>query len=226
MTKSRNLIAKRKIWTPDELLMLKHLYPNTFTATLAKLFGCNIDVVYHQAHRIDLKKSAWYAASPMAQRLRADDSPGKAHRFQKGHVPANKGIKGVTGNHPNSRATQFKKGQKPHQTMPIGSYRLDKDETLQRKISEQSGNNSKRWRSVHELVWIEHNGPVPPGHICVFKPGMRTNKLEEITIDRVDCISLADHLRRNSVHRYGKKIAQLSQLRAQITRQINKRNSP
>src|SRR5699024_3495018 len=122
---------------------------------------------------------------------------------------------------PNSRKTQFKKGVKPLNTLPVGSYRLDKDGTLQKKINNKSGNSSLRWRSVHELVWIEANGQVPPKHIVVFKPGMRTNTLEEITIDRMECISLAENMHRNSIHNYPKEIALAVQMRAALNRRIN-----
>lgn len=121
--------------------------------------------------------------------------------------------------------TRFKPGQSPHNTHAIGSYRITKDGTLQRKISNASGNNSKRWRGVHELVWSEENGTVPAGHIIVFKHGRRTNKIEEITIDRVECISLAENMRRNSVHNLPKELAELVQLRGALNRQINKRSS-
>jgi hypothetical protein len=94
--------------------------------------------------------------------------------------------------------------------------------TLQRKISNAKGSNSKRWRGVHELVWIEANGPVPPGHICVFRPGMRTAVLEEITVERVECISFAENMRRNSYHtRFPKEIGLAIQLRGALNRKIN-----
>lgn len=120
-------------------------------------------------------------------------------------------------------ATQFRPGQDPPNTLPIGSYRFDKDGTLQRKINNDKGNNSKRWRGVHELVWIAEHGPVPPKHIVIFKPGRRTAVLEEIILDAVECISLAENMKRNTRHNLPKELSDLIGLRAQITRQINKR---
>ena len=57
---------------------------------------------------------------------------------------------------------------------------------LQRKINNDKGNNSVRWRGVHELVWVEANGPVPPKHIAIFGPGARTNVIEQITVDKIN----------------------------------------
>ena len=142
----------------------------------------------------------------------------------KGHVPANKGVR-RPGYAPGKMAeSQFKAGQLPHNTAGIGAYRITKDGTLHRKIGNAKGSNSKRWRGVHELVWIEANGPVPAGHICVFKPGMKTDQLDEITADKVECISFAENMRRNTYHnRYPKEIGQLIQLRGAIQRKINRR---
>lgn len=223
MTKSRGILRKRKQWTADELALLKALYPCTRCEALTKLFDCQKHQVYKIAKSFGIHKSQWFKDSPMASKLRAGYNLGWEYRYKKGNVPANKGVKGMP-MHPNQIATQFKKGKQPINTMPIGSYRYDGANVLQKKISNDKGNNSKRWRSVHELVWIEHNGPIPEKHFCVFKPGMWTNKLEEITIDRIDCIDLAENMRRNSLHRYGKEVAHLYQLSAQITRQINKRS--
>ena len=46
--------------------------------------------------------------------------------------------------------------------------------------------------------------------------------LEEITADRVECISLAENMRRNSYHNYPKPIAELIQLRGALMRKINR----
>lgn len=50
---------------------------------------------------------------------------------------------------------------------------------------------------------------------------MRTAVLDEITLDRVECISLAENMRRNSYHNYPKEIALAIQLRGVLNRKIN-----
>ena len=104
----------------------------------------------------------------------------------------------------------------------MGSYRINPDGHLQRKVAEVSGSNSKRWPNVAELVWIAANGPLPPKHIVVFKPGMRTNVLELITLDRVECISLAENARRNHPRNKHPEFARLVQIKGAITRQVNR----
>jgi hypothetical protein len=176
--------------------------------------------VYSKANALGLKKSPAFLASGKAGRL--DGVRGGKTRFRKGSTPWNKGKSHPTKGR--ARETQFKAGQVPHNTLPIDSHRVAPDGSLQRKISEAKGNNSKRWRGVHERVWVEANGPVPAGHIVVFKPGMRTTELEQITLDKVECITLAENMRRNTRHRLPKEINEVIQLKAVLTRHINKRS--
>lgn len=210
-------------WPKKVLAAFKRRYPHEPTAKIAADLGITISACYQMAGRLGIKKSAEYLASPAACRLRRGDKVGAASRFLPGHVPANKGLRRPGWAPGRMAATQFKPGNSPQTTLPVGSYRFAKDGSLQRKIGNAKGNNSKRWRGVHELVWIEANGPLPPGHICVFKAGMRTAVLEEITADRVECITLAENMQRNSYHnRYPKEIGLAIQARGQLIRKIRR----
>lgn len=221
MTRSRSIYQPRVDWTTERDAELVRRYPGERTAGIAADFGVTLAQIYSRTTRLGLKKNAAVIADMARQRTNDPQHGSRAHRFQKGQTPPNKGLRRPGWAPGDMATTQFKRGQSPNNTKPIGSYRIDKDGTLQRKISNAPGNNSQRWRSVHELVWIAAHGPVPARHIVIFKKGQRTNVLEKITLDRVECISLADNLRRNSVHRHGPEIAQLVQLRGAITRQIN-----
>jgi hypothetical protein len=222
MTKSRGIMVGRKPWTDVEIASLRSLYPNFKTADVATMIGRPVGQTYQKAHGLGLRKTDEYLASPAACRLRRGDGAGAEHRFKPGQAAWNKGARFVSGGR--SVETQFKPGAAPHNTVPVGSLRVTKDGTLRRKVSNDKGNSSKRWRGVHELVWIDTNGPVPRGHIVVFKPGQASVELSEITIDRVECITLADNMRRNTVHNYPPEIAKLVILRGALNRQINKRS--
>jgi hypothetical protein len=212
--------VRRQFWTEEQIAQLIARYPHERTDRIAASIGRSMSSVYQRAQNMGLKKSPEYLASPDAGRT--DGKRGGEARFKPGHATWNKGMKGLD---IGGKATRFKPGQMPHNTHPVGSYRLDGGGILQRKISNDKGSNSKRWRGVHELVWAEENGPVPAGHIVVFKPGMRTNVLEEITANKVECITFAENMRRNTIHRLPKELAELCQLRGALNRQINKRAS-
>src|SRR5690606_11112170 len=173
-----------------------------------------------------LKKSDEYLAGPHACRLRRGDNVGAAYRFKKGFTPWNKGKPGSTGTHPNSRRTQFKKGSMSgaaqHNYVPIGSLRLSQDGALEQKVSDDPDvYPAKRWRPVAHLVRGAAHGPTPPKHVVRFKPGMQTAVYEEITVGRLECISMAENLRRNSWHRYPKELGDAIRARAVLNRRIN-----
>ena len=149
-----------KHWTPFELDTLAKLYPGHTAKEISLVLDRAASAIHRKAAQLGLSKSDEFYASPKSGRT--DGKRGESGRFKKGMVPANKGLR-RPGYSPGRMAkTQFKTGNAPHNTHPIGSYRLDKDGTLQRKINNNRGNNSVRWRSVHELIWIEANGPGPP----------------------------------------------------------------
>ena len=219
MTRSRGILGPRAVWTEDAIAVLVRMYPNFKTEDIATMIGHPVGGTYQKAAALGLKKSAAYLASPAACRLRRGDNVGAAHRFPKGLIPWNKGAHFVSGGR--SAETQFKPGTDPHNTVDIGSHRMTKDGTLQRKVSANKGNSSQRWRGVHELVWVAANGSLPAKHIVVFKPGMKTGVLDEITLDRVECISLAENMKRNTVHNLPKALVTLIQLTGALNRKIN-----
>lgn len=228
MTKSRNIRAPRLVWTPEQDQALRDRYPHERTADIARDVGIPVEKVYAKASWMGLKKSAEYLASPDACRLRRGDNVGAAHRFQKGQTPPNKGLRRPGWAPGRMAETQFKKGSMSgaaqHNYVQIGSLRVSKDGYLERKITDDPTiYPARRWVGVHRLVWIEANGPIPEGHVVSFKPCMRTAKLEEITIDRLECISRVENMKRNTLHNYPKEIAQLIQLRGAVQRKINRR---
>lgn len=205
-------------WTPeDDAYMRKH-YADSTPEALEKYLQRSRPSIYQRAAVLGLKKSPEYFRTAVAGRF-VKDGKHQGHRFAPGFVPWNKGKKGWVAK--GTEATRFKPGSKPAQTMPVGSYRINPDGHLQRKIGEEPGASHKRWRNVAELVWIAANGPLPPGHIVVFKRGMRTAVLEEITLNKVECISRAENARRNHANK-DPELIKLYQLKGAITRQVNR----
>ena len=150
---------------------------------------------------------------------------GNATSFKKGNIPWNKGIHFVSGGR--SAETQFKKGQMSgaaqHNYVPIGTLRISRGGYyLERKMTDDpSLVPVRRWEAVHRMVWQAAHGPIPDGHIVVFRPGMKTVVESEITIDRLECITRAENLRRNGVWR-DPELGKLYQLKGAIARQVNR----
>jgi len=196
-------------WTEADVRHLRALYADTPSKTIAQALGRTTHAVGMKALALGLCKSADYLAN----------QPG---RYKPGNTPASKGKPRPTIGR--AGETQFKPGNKPSSTLPVGSYRINADGHLQQKVSEASGSNSKRWRGVAELVWVAAHGPLPPKHIVVFKPGQKTAVLGQITLDRVECISLAENGRRNHPRNKHPELAKIVQLKGAITRQIRRIN--
>lgn len=92
---------------------------------------------------------------------------GRTGRFEKGHVPFNKGKKGLT---TGGVETQFKKGNIPHNHREVGTEVINGDGYWQVKIAEPNV-----WKLKHRLVWEQVNGPIPEGHIVIFADQDREN---------------------------------------------------
>lgn len=215
----------RKFWTHDEQERLRQLYPDTPTGQLCEVFGATEKQVYSKAKRMGLRKSDQYMQAHVWSHLAEGWQAGVKTRFQPGQVSWNKGTKGVCGQHPNSRKTQFKRGEMvgaaQHNYKPIDSLRITKDGYLEQKVTDDHPVPARRWVAVHRLVWEREHGPVEPGHIVTFKPGKKTVVFEQITVDCLEMISRQENARRNYIERYPRELRQLIQLRGVLNRRIN-----
>lgn len=94
---------------------------------------------------------------------------GRTGCFKKGQTPWNKGMKGVS--FPGMEATQFKKGNKPPQWVPVGTEIINSHGYAKVKIG-----NPGKWRLKHHLIWEKHNNKaIPRGHVVIFGDGNKKN---------------------------------------------------
>ncbi len=118
----------RETWTAEQELVLLRLHPDMPNEVLAARLNKTLQQICSKAYRLGLKKSPEFS-----KKIRQDW--GSATRFKKGNTPWNCGMKGLPARGRSSE-TQFKKGQKPHTWLPVGSTRVSADGYLQRKISD------------------------------------------------------------------------------------------
>jgi hypothetical protein len=101
---------------------------------------------------------------------------GRDGRFPKGIVPPNKGKKGMPV-HPNTRATQFKKGSVPPNVKYAGHERIDGQGYVLINIDETNPHTGYERRYVfkHIHLWQLQNGPLPEGMVLKCLDGNRQN---------------------------------------------------
>ena len=218
-------MAPRRYWTAAELRKLRRKFPTTKTAALARELGRHPSCVSHKAYSLGLSKAPEYLADT-SRSGRTDGQRGLTTRFKPGETPWNKGRKGYQAGG-RSASTRFKPGRPAHEArnyQPIGSHRINADGYLERKVTDDRAiAPARRWVGVHRLVWEAANGPVPPGHAVVFRPGRRSAELDRITVDALELITRAELMRRNSHHNLPPEVSQLIQLRGALNRKIRNR---
>jgi len=215
MTKSRGILPPKVFWTDAEKDVVRQLYPDTKNAEIIKILGRHTEKsLWGVAKKLGVKKSPEYLRV-MGGYL--DGQRGSQSRFKPGNVPWTKGKK-MPGR---TSSTSFVKGQRPPNWMPLGAHKVNADGYLVRKIRE-GNNGGLNWEGVHRLVWRDAHGAIPARHVIVFRAGMKTTVLEEITIDRLECISRKENALRNSVWKTDPEIAKLHVLKGHITRQVNR----
>jgi len=65
----------------------------------------------------------------------------------------------------------FSKGNRPHNHLPVGTERSDKQGLTRIKVSDKPA----LWRYKHAVLWTEAHGKVPVGHNVIFADGNKQN---------------------------------------------------
>nr|WP_313269024.1 HNH endonuclease signature motif containing protein [Stenotrophomonas geniculata] len=219
-----------RIWSADEDETLRINWPRFPAFLIAHVLGRGRASIYRRAAQLGLKKADDFETQPLARLWNGTEEPASvAARFKPGQIPTNKGLRRPGWASGRMKETQFKKGRPASESrnyVPIGTEKVDpKRKVLMRKITDDPDIFPvKRWRPVHVMVWEQMHGEVPQGHIVVFRPGLKTFAAAEITPDRLELVTLAENMRRNSFHnRYPPEIKELIRLKARITRRVNAR---
>lgn len=178
----------RKYWSRSEERQLMTLYPDTPMPQMIAVFDRTDRQIYAKANAMGLRRSHEYLTGPNSGRLSGKDTRGKSSRFKPGHKSWNTGLKGWQAGGDSVR-TQFKPGRKPHTWRPIGYERVTKDGYLERKLTD-TGVTRHDFVAVHRIVWERHHGPIPPGHVAVFRDS--APKHTNITVERLELISRAE----------------------------------
>lgn len=121
--------------------------------------------------------------------------------FEKGCTSPNKGKKMSPDMYEKCKATMFKKGNTPKNTLPVGSEVLQKRDSKSGKLSYWYVKIAEPnvWKPKHRLLWESVYGPIPEGAVIMFIDGDTNN----ICIENLRMITKADSVVLNK--QYGKE---------------------
>ena len=206
--------AKRK-WTHRQMRYLVNHYADTPMDVLVQKTGHKVDSIYNKAQNLGLKRGQdWYVTCG----LNVSKTPRSvATRFQKGHVPANKGKRleefmSADGIKRSSRG-RFQKGQKAHNVKPVGYERIDKDGYVFVKVE-----MGRKLVPKHRWVWEQAHGKIPKGHIIAFRDGNKQN----CALENLQMMSLYEnglrHLRDETPEKRKERMAKINASRKEHIR--------
>lgn len=207
---------KRHIWTEDEVRLLRaHYETDAFLGELADTLGLKVSQVYQKAQALGLKKPLSYRSRAGAKGAQYPEA--RAHCFQKGHIPQNKGKKMPPEVYAKVARTMFKKGGTPVNHREVGSERVNVDGYVEIKVAEPN-----KWRLKSRVVWEQAYGEIPPGSNIQFKDHNPLN----LSLDNLYIITRAEQMKtQNSlIARYPKELADVIRLRGSIKRQVTMYN--
>jgi hypothetical protein len=153
-------------FTEEHLEIIRKMYADTPNKVIATWMPHSSTSISKKANQMGLKKTKEYIrengrtiAAAQWKELKENGLELKSN-FKKGHVPWCKGKK-MSPEHIAKLTGVFKKGQQPHNTLPIGSIRNINN------YNEIKYANHK-WMALARYNWEQVHGPVP-GDMCVFK---------------------------------------------------------
>lgn len=172
----------RKYWTLEEKELLKIHYPDNRSEDIMHLFPDRTAITISQhANVLGLKKSEAFFKSPQSGRISKENDIGIKTRYSKNCPGWNKGKKQSDYMSQESiektKKGRFKKGQDPHNTVPIGFERLSKDGYVEVKVRhiKNGKSNNENFEFKHRMIYEENFGTIPDGMIVEFDDGNKLN---------------------------------------------------
>lgn len=199
-------MQSKTTFTLEEDAIIKENYLDLPIKALGNLIGRSYTGVNTRLRQLGLV---------IPQELR--DERKKIGMFRKGSVPPNKGKKMSPEVYEKAKHTFFQKNHIPHNA---------KNDWEEAKCRDSSGRTYWRIKLPgkrklvykHIWLWEEEYGKVPKGYNIIFKNGDSL----DCRIDNLECISNAELMSKNSLHRFPEDLKKIIQLKGALKRQINK----
>lgn len=193
-------ITTHCLYTKEHIDYLKEIAPGRRNEEITQMFNERFDCNIKVSALSSLKKKHKITS-------------GLNLKFEKGQAPWNKGMKGLQ---IGGVETQFKKGNRPVNTVEVGTEGMREDGYLYVKIAEPNV-----WKPKHHIVYEAANGPIPEGGIILFGDKDRLN----FDIDNLILISRAEliTLNRHGLIQDDAELTKIGLNIAKVIRKVSKR---
>lgn len=198
---------QRSKWTLQMIQYLKQNYLELPQKTLARHIGISAPAVGNKMKQLNLH---------IPQEIK--DQRKQQSYFKKGHISHNKGVPMDQWISPEGKkaiqATQFKKGNKPHNTKHNGAIAERPDKTgktyLYIRISKSN------WELLQRHVYRTQVGPLQDDEVVRFIDGNTYNCKPE----NLEKVSQKENMLRNSINRYGPEMAKAQRTLAKLKKHL------
>jgi len=187
-----------RTWTKDEEDFIRANYGEMTAAAIGIHLGVSRSCVKNRITKLGIKL-------PEDVRLR---NCAIGQRV-KGNIPHNKGKKLSESDKDKYRHTFFKKGNKPHNHVAVGTVLVNSLGYVVQKVAEPN-----KWQFVHRMVWEQLNGEIPKGYNIQFKDKNRLN----VNPSNLHIVNKRENMLRNSIMNYPPEIRELIRLTSKLNR--------
>lgn len=177
-------------YSDEDINYLVANYATTTNEELGRVLGRHPDRIATKAHLMGLKKDKGFLIEQAKKRPNSG-------QFKKGFTSFNKGKKLSQETKDKLKATMFKRGNRPHNTLNVGDEREDKAGYSWVKVAEPS-----EWKLKHHIAFGEE---VPAGFKVIFIDGNKRN----FERSNLALLSDADLMRQNTNQRFPPELRNL-----------------
>lgn len=166
----------------EEIEYLKEIVENRTCKEIAKLVNEKFNTNYNENDIFNAKRR---------NKLKS----GVDCTFKKGNTAHNKGKKWneymSKSSQKNSKKTQFKKGSKPHNWLPVGSEWVNEKGYTYIKTAEPNC-----WKLKHRKIYEQHYGKIPKGYCVLFLNGNKN----DFSLENLKLIQIRHKLMMKNLH--------------------------
>jgi len=182
----RKTLRPSVVFSPAADALLRERYPCCSNDELSVMLGIKTEAIAHRGRILGLKKTPETLRRIYSEAMLKTGK--RAGQFQPGEAPWNKGINGYS---ITLGRSHYRPGNRPPTWVPVGTTRWstpplslpNAPRYLRVKVAEPDV-----WKLAHRHLWEQHHGPIPAGHVVIFKDHNTSN----IDIENLACVPRGD----------------------------------